>query len=442
MKKLKFTSALYIILYAFLVILPIIVLLLGPKFTDRPTLLDLSVSFAFIGLAIMALQFISSARIKFLNKPFGTDIVYHFHRQIGIASFFLVFSHPILLFILDSRYLRLLNIFNAPLRAQMGVGAVILLIAVVWMSEWRQKLKIPYWFWKIWHGILASVMIPMALVHILLAGNYIDLPWKRGLWIGYSILFTLTLIYTRIVYPLKLISKPFIVKEVSEERGSVWTIKMEPLNHKGFSFLPGQFGWLTAWRTPFSDTEHPFSLASSAEKKGSVEMSIKNLGAYTARINSLKRGDKVFLDGPYGSFSMDRFPKAEKLVLIPGGIGITPVISMLRTMADRKDKRPIKLFYCNQEWDSVTFREEMEDLQKQLNMQIIYTIERPPQDWKGESGFLNTGILNKYLDEKWKAGTTEVFLCGPAPMMTAVERALLNAGYDEIHIHSERFALV
>lgn len=195
---------LWISLYSFLVLVPIIILLAGPKFSGRPALLDLSVSFAFIGLAIMTLQFISSARIKPINKPFGTDLVYHFHRQTGIASFFLVFSHPVLLFLLDSRYLRLLNIFNSPLRIQIGIGAVLLLLGVVWMAEYRQKLKIPYWFWKLWHGILASVMIPMALYHIFTGGNYIDLPWKRGLWIGYSILFTLTLLYTRVIYPLLL----------------------------------------------------------------------------------------------------------------------------------------------------------------------------------------------------------------------------------------------
>ncbi|HUV16615.1 MAG TPA: ferric reductase-like transmembrane domain-containing protein [Pelolinea sp.] len=440
--KSRFWGALYIVLYAILILLPIIILLLGPKFRDRPTLLDLSVSFAFIGLAIMALQFISSARLKELNKPFGIDLVYHFHRQTGIASFLLVFSHPILLFILDSRYLRLLNIFTAPLRAQMGMGAILLLIGVVWMAEWRQKLKIPYWFWKIWHGILASVMIPMALVHILLAGNYIDLPWKRAFWIGYSILFTLTLVYTRIVYPLRLINRPFEVKEIKEERGSVWTVIMEPFMHNGFSFLPGQFGWLTAWRTPFSDTEHPFSLASSAERKDSVEMSIKNLGPYTARIQTLKPGDKVFIDAPYGYFSIDRYPDAEKLVLISGGIGITPVISMMRTLADRGDKRPITLFYCNQEWETVTFREEIEELSKQLNLKVIYVIERPPENWQGESGFLNAAILDKYLDKEWKTKNSEVFLCGPPPMMSAVEKALIKVGYDERHVHSEEFALV
>jgi 3-phenylpropionate/trans-cinnamate dioxygenase ferredoxin reductase subunit len=389
----------------------------------------------------MTLQFISSARIKPVNQPFGTDLVYHFHRQAGIAAFLLIFSHPILLFILDTRYLRLLNIFNAPLRSQMGVAALLILIGVVWMAEFRQKLKIPYWFWKLWHGILASIMMPMAFYHIFTGGNYINLPWKQALWIGYSILFTFILLYTRVIYPLRLISKPWRVKEVKEERGSVWTILMEPINHKGFRFMPGQFAWLTAWKTPFSDSEHPFTIASSAEDKNHIEMSIKSLGKFTAKIRELKPGDQVYVDGPYGHFSIDRYKHAERLVLVPGGIGATPIMSMLRTMADRGDQRPVALFYCNQEWDTLTFREEVKSLKSRLNIQVIYTIERPPQNWQGESGFLNKAILTKYLDNQWFSDKTEVFLCGPAPMMNAVEKALLAVGFNEKQIQSERFAL-
>jgi len=440
--KNKLLGTVYLFFYAFLVLLPIIILLLGPTLPTRPTLLEISVSFGFIGLSMMALQFISSARFKFLNRPFGTDIVYHFHRQMGIASSFFILAHPILLYVVDPRLIEAQNNIQSALRIELGEFAIFLLIIVVWMSEWRQKLKIPYWIWKFWHGILATVMIPMALAHIFIGGTYTNTPLKQAVWIGYSIILTAVLVYTRLIYPIRLMRKPFRVKEVKEERGNVWTVKMEPAGHPGFVFQPGQFGWLTAWRTPFSDSEHPFTIASSAENKQEVQMSIKNLGRFTSRIQTLKAGEKVFLDGPYGNFSIDRYPEAKKLVLIPGGIGITPIMSTLRTMADRGDQLPVKLFYCNILWDDVTFREEVAELEKELNIEVIYVIERPPENWHGESGFLNAQILDKYLDESWKEKGVEVFLCGPAPMMTAVERALLKVGYDEKQVHSERFALV
>jgi len=439
----KFLGIFLIILYLFLVFLPVIFLIMGPKLDDRHTILDFSLGLGFTGLSLMIMQFINSARIKIFNKPFGTDLVYHFHRQIGIAAFLMVFAHPILLFLLDGRYLRLLNLINAPWRARAGVTSVVLLIFVVWFAEFRQKLKISYQFWKFWHGVISIAMIGLALVHIYLNNNYIGLPWKKVLWVSYSILLGGILLYTRVIYPLRLIRKSYVVRGKKQERGSVWSIRLEPEGHKGFDFQPGQFAWLTAWKTPFSDTEHPFSMASSAEQKDHLEMSIKNLGVFTETIQKFEIGQRVYVDGPFGYFSIDRFPNAERLVMIPGGIGITPMMSFLRTMADRGDKRPVILFYCNLHWEDVTFREEMERLKSKLDLIVIYTIEKPPADWAGETGFLNANVLKKYLPKDWiEDVNTEVFLCGPTPMMNALENALLTVGFTEDQVHTERYTFV
>jgi len=438
----NFLRAVWILVFFILVFTPIVMLILGPKVPGRAVLLEISVALGFVGLAVMATQFLSTARFKFINKPFGTDLIYHFHRQIGIAAFLMVFAHPILLFILDTRYLRLLNLITAPWRSRAGVISVLALIFVVWFAEYRKKLKIPYQFWKFWHGIIATVMIALALYHIFDGGTYITQPWKQGLWIGYSVMLVGVLLYTRVVYPLRLIRKPYRVSKVIDESGDVWTIRMKPDGHEGFRFHPGQFAWLTAWNTPFADTEHPFSMASSAEETDYIEMSIKNLGPFTSTIKDFEPGQKVYLDGPFGFFTIDRYPEAERIVLIPGGIGVTPIISMIRTMADRGEMRPIYLFYCNLTWDTVAFREEVAELREKLDMQMVYTIERPPENWEGESGFLNSQILKKHLLEGWIAEGTEVFLCGPDPMMNAVEKALLDVGFEEIQVHTERYAFV
>ena len=440
LKKNKNTAIILMIINALLITTPLIILILGPNNEGRQPILDISVGLGFIGLAMMTLQFVNTARIKPLNKPFGTDLVYHYHRQIGIAAFLLVFAHPITLFLLDTRYVRFLNLFTAPWRARFGVVAVLLLIGVVLGAEYRARFKIPYTFWKIWHGIMATAMIATAVTHIFLVGNYVNLPWKKALWIGYSVLLVGMLIYTRIMYPLRLIKHSFLVKSTKMEAGDVFTLTMVPDGHAGFRFHPGQFAWLTAWKTPFSDTEHPFSIASSAENSESFQMSIKNLGPFTQRIQSLTAGERVFVDGPYGSFNLDRHPEAQRLVMVPGGIGVTPIMSMLRTMADRADKRPILLFYCNREWETVTFKEEIIELERKLDLKTVYTIEKPPTDWGGESGFLNRDILKKYTPEGWIANGTGVFLCGPAPMMVAVEKELLAVGYSQQQIHSERYS--
>ncbi|MRS04811.1 oxidoreductase, partial [bacterium] len=125
----------------------------------------------------------------------------------------------------------------------------------------------------------------------------------------------------------------------------------------------------------------------------------------------------------------------------PGGIGITPIMSMLRSMAQRGDKRPILLFYANREWETVTFREEIAALEKKLNLKTVYVLEKPHPSWQGEGGFLNAAVIEKYLDKEWKKPQTHVFLCGPAPMMNAVEKAMNSIKFPEELIHSERFSL-
>lgn len=165
-------------------------------------------------------------------------------------------------------------------------------------------------------------------------------------------------------------------------------------------FKPGQFAWITLWKTPFSDTEHPFSFSSSSEKPDEISFTIKDLEKFTSTIKELKVGQDVYVDGPHGVFSMDRHPDTQKLIFIAGGIDITSIMSMLRSMADRHDQRPVKLFYNNRDWNSLTFREEIADLKKKLDLQVVYTLEKPPQKWEGEAGYLTEMILKKYLPQE------------------------------------------
>lgn len=162
------------------------------------------------------------------------------------------------------------------------------------------------------------------------------------------------LLYVRIIKPLFMLRKPYRIAAVRQERGDTTTLLMQPEGHPGFRFSPGQFGWLTVWGSPFSLTGHPFSFSSSAEvADGQVEMSIRNLGDFTSTIATLQVGQRVYLDGPYGAFTLGK--QADLRVLIAGGVGITPMISMIRTLADRGDRQPLMLIYGSKDWESVTF---------------------------------------------------------------------------------------
>jgi ferredoxin-NADP reductase len=124
-------------------------------------------------------------------------------------------------------------------------------------------------------------------------------------------------------------------------------------------------------------------------------------------------------------------------VLIAGGVGIAGLISMLRTMADRRDVRPVLLFYGNREWDDAAFRDELEQLEEQLDLTLVHVLEHPPADWEGETGYLTADVLERHLPPGYRR--FEYFICGPDPMMDAAEHALVELGVPAERVHTERF---
>jgi predicted ferric reductase len=139
-------------------------------------------------------------------------------------------------------------------------------------------------------------------------------------------------------------------------------------------------------------------------------MSIRNLGDFTS-------GKRVYLDGPYGAFTIGN--PADMHVLIAGGIGITPMMSMIRTLADRGDSRPVILFYGSKDWESITFREDLETLNARLDLTIGHVLENPPTGWTGERGFITAEMLKRHLPPPY--AELEYFICGPNVMMDAIE---------------------
>jgi len=436
-----FQGVLWLLIYLLLVLAPVLVLFIAPHPVGREFWRELSVSLGFVGLALMALQFALTARFKWLKSPYGADIVYHFHRQISFIALALILAHPLLLFIFDPETLKLLLVWSAPWRARAAVTAVFALLAVIALSVWRRRLKIEYRRWRVWHAILAMSAVAFAMVHMLLVNHYIDLPWKRVLWIAYGVFWIGLLAYTRLIKPWALMRNPYQVTKLIPERGNAWTVVLKPLG-KYFTFHPGQFAWLTLWDSPFADSEHPFSISSSAEDYSQLSFTIKALGDFTSQIGSLIPGDIAFVDGPYGSFTCDRHPHATSFLFIAGGVGITPMMSMLRTLKDRNDPRPITLIYANKDWDQIMFRDELDEMQKSPSLQVVHVLDKPPEDWNGSTGFITKELLSQHLAEATTKNVVEIFVCGPIPMMTAVEKHLDDLKVWPGDVHSERFDFV
>jgi len=250
----------------------------------------------------------------------------------------------------------------------------------------------------------------------------------------------LLLLYVRLIKPISLLRKPYEVRKVISERGNAHTLVVAPVEHTGISFRPGQFVWLTMWSSPFGIREHPFSISSSAEEPKELRFTIKELGDFTRRVKDAPIGLPVYIDGPYGAFSIDRYAAAPGYVFIAGGIGIAPIMSMLRTLADRKDKRNHVLFFAGGNLDKLTFYKELFELKKKLSLQIVFVLEKPTPDWQGETGFLTGEMLNRYLPKN--KPELVYFICGPVPMIHLAEKELHRLGVPLHHLHSELFDFV
>ncbi|MCY7286141.1 MAG: ferric reductase-like transmembrane domain-containing protein [Cyanobacteria bacterium CAN_BIN43] len=430
---------LWIVAYLLLTLLPLFVLLLHPVPSGRGFWTEFSVALGFIGLAMMALQFVLTARVNRIESSYGIDILLQFHRYTSLVAFFMVLAHPVILFIVQPETIQLLNFFEAPWRARMAVLATLAFLAMVITTIWRKQLKIPYEPWRASHTILAVLAVGLGFGHAIGVGNYLGLFWKAVLWSSIMLVSLWLIIYVRLVKPWLMTKKPYVVEEVISQRGDVWTLALRPLGHGGFTFQPGQFAWLTLNITPLSMREHPFSMSSSGDRADRLEFGIKANGDFTSRIKDVQPGTRAYLDGPYGVFTTERYWDSAGFVLIAGGIGITPIFSILLTAVERNDDRPFLLIYAASSWEDITYREELEALKEALDLAIVYVLRKAHDDWEGETGYVDQAVLEKHIPRH--RGSRHYFVCAAPVMMDAVERALFELEVPVTNVHMEHFDL-
>jgi predicted ferric reductase len=433
-------ASLWIGIYLALILAPMLVLLLGQMPPGVDFWWDLAMGLGFAGMAMMGVQFALTARFKRASAPFGIDIIYFFHTYMAIIAFGVVFTHFFILWLLYPDALGALDPREAPWYMTLGRAALVLFLLAVVTSWWRKRLRFRYDWWRLSHVLLATFGFLAAVGHILGVGYYTEAPLKRVLWLAFTLFWVLLVVHVRLVKPWRQIRRPWRVAEVRPERGKSWSLAVEPDGHPGIaSFAPGQFAWLTLRTSPFGLREHPFSITSSPGQLPRLEFTIKELGDFTSTIGTVEPGEPAWLDGPYGVFSVDHYREAPGFAFIVGGIGIAPVIGMLKSLAERGDRRPLWLFYGNRVWDRVVRREEIEALAGRLDLTVVHVLQEPHQGWEGESGFVTDEVLERHLPAG-RAGL-EYFICGPVPMIRAVEEALRGDGVPMRQIHSEIFDL-
>lgn len=435
------SGGLWLFVYLAIVLAPVAALLVVPTPPGGGFWWDLSVGLGYAALTMMAVQFVLTARFRRATAPFGIDAIYAFHRYLAYVLLGVVILHPVILVSTNPAHLpALLTPWTVPWDVASGTASVVVLLVLVAASAWRKQLRIPYEAWRATHLLLGLGAVGLAFVHLRGVGYYTAVPLVGGLWvvIGASIL--AVVLKVRVFRPWSLLRAPFRVTEVRPERGACWTLVVEPEGHQGFRFEPGQFAWVTMGRSPFTMQEHPFSIASSPEPGGRLEFTIKELGDFTNNVGRTPPGEIAYVDGPYGAFSIDRQPDADGYVFIAGGIGLAPVMSMLRALAQRGDPRPLVVVAAHSSWDRVPLRDELAGLRDRLDLTLVHVLEEPSEEWEGEVGWVTKELLDRHLPPG--RDRLEYYVCGPVPMIRGVERSLGTLGIPRARVHTELFDLV
>jgi predicted ferric reductase len=418
---------------------------LALSFTEvRPSrgfAVNLSVALGFIALSVLGLQFALAARFSRPTAPFGIDWVLRYHRQISFLAVVAAFGHPLLLFLAEERYRVLLDVVHAPVRAKCAWISVLALALLMVTSIWRRAMRLSYPVWHVLHSVLGVTIVLAGLGHAFLVNYFFSELWVRVAWAGYAAAFLWLAVWVRLVKPLRLWRRPWRVVELWPEPGGSVTVGLEPARrHSGrpFSFQAGQFAWIMPGRMPFRPTYHPFSISSSALRPR-VEFTIKQVGEFTSSIRKLKVGDTVYVDGPHGGFTLERHP-GMGYVFLAAGVGVTPFLSMLATLADQGDQRPIWLFLGNRTQDQITGIRQLQKLQGRLNLTVVHVISRPTDTWPGERGRIDAKVLARHLPPHHR--NLQYFICAREEMVQAVRSSLGELSVPADRVHSEHFGMV
>ena len=386
--------------------------------------------------ALLMLQFALSARLKLLDRAFGLDRLLRCHKLVGISAGVLASLHPLLLYRSGVYFAGALEWGRWP--EFLGAGLLAVLWVVLCTSLWAAFLALSY---RAWWGVhqLVFAAVAMVAVHGLAIGGDLAGGWLRAMWLTMVTAYAGLFVWVKIIKPLLLRANRFTVAAVERLNHNVWTVELTAPPGRALHHLPGQFAFLKLHGKSLPAEEHPFTISSAPSPEGlRIGFTIKASGDFTARIGEFRAGDWATVDGPYGLFSHLTGAPTGPLVMIAGGIGITPILSMLRHVAATGDDRPVTLIWGNRREEDIVYRQELDSLAAgRMNLRIHHVLSEQ-ESWPGSTGFVDAPLLGRVLAGGELAG--QVFLCGPPVMMASVSRSLRSMNVPRRRIHTERFA--
>ncbi len=417
------------------------------------------VNYAILTTGLLALIFLSlSLLVTPLRKITGLNWLFHFRRSLGLFAFFYAASHFAIFFMFARAWSVRDTLSEMVKRPYLIVGSVGLLAMVplaATSTNYMIKRMGPL-RWRALHR-LAYFAVSAGVVHFYMqVKSDIRMPVAFGSVVGILLGYRVVMfIATRLRSPAAVRTANPVdaapdnrrwvgqlrVERVIQETPDVRTFRLVAADGGAFPFthLPGQF---LTFSLPVGGrtVRRNYTIASTPTRAGHCEVTIKReeQGLFSRHMHEMvKVGDLVSITAPSGRFT---FAGADTrpIALLAAGVGITPLMSILRYLTDQHWAGQVYLVYSNKTERDIIFREEIERLQRQFpNIHVVLTLTRADGAvWDGHLGRIDAGLIQRVIPD---VSNTQFYLCGPTEMLTGTRGILRDLGVDEVNIRTESF---
>jgi predicted ferric reductase len=381
-------------------------------------------------------QVLLLARLPFLERLVGFDMLTVWHRFNGKIVMSLVLAHVVCntvgYALIDRISIShegsvLLSSYPGMVAATIGT-ALFLVVVITSLVMVRRGLR--YETWYVVH-LTVYAAIALAWVHQIPTGNeFITNAPAAAYWNSLYLVTLALLILFRVVQPVvQAFWYRLRVAEVSVEGPNVVSLHITGRHLDQLNARAGQF-FLWRFLAPGRWWEsHPFSLSAAPDGR-SLRITVKNVGDFTSRIGDIKPGTRVIAEGPFGVFT-DAVLRRDRVALIAGGIGITPIRALIERMPG-----DLVLVYRAMRDADLIFRDELEALACGRCVRLCYVVG--DHATPGAEHLLSPEHLCRLIID---IADRDVYLCGPPAMTNILERNVRRAGVPSKYIHIERFAL-
>ncbi|UXP34132.1 ferredoxin--NADP reductase [Reichenbachiella agarivorans] len=236
------------------------------------------------------------------------------------------------------------------------------------------------------------------------------------------------------------------IKEIVRETKDAVSIVFEEPATGAIQYQPGQYLTLISTING-KKIRRAYSLSSSSAFSELPTVTVKRVvdGQMSNYVcESLQAGDNIEVMAPMGSFVLEIKPEAKKHVyLFGGGSGITPLMSITKTILKVEPNSKVTLVYANRDLESIIFKSKLEELQSAHpdKLEVIHYLENPINDWKGYTGYMTIDSIKEILEKTKDTNYSQVkyMTCGPEPMMNIVIGTLESLNIPKESIHKESF---